>query len=78
VTLGVIDKAGAWYSFNGERIGQGRENSKTFLKENPEIMKEIHSLILDSAGLGDSKVPPVEKETEPEEKLTVMAGGKKA
>jgi recombination protein RecA len=38
---GVIDKSGAWFSYKGERLGQGRENSKQTLKENPEILKKI-------------------------------------
>lgn len=41
VTVKVVEKAGSWYSFNGERIGQGRENVKTFLLGNPEIMAAI-------------------------------------
>lgn len=45
---GIIDKAGAWFSYKGERIGQGREGSKQFLRDNPEMAKEIRSLILDS------------------------------
>ncbi len=47
---GIIDKAGAWFSFRGERIGQGREGSKQFLRENPEMAKEIRALIMDSCG----------------------------
>jgi len=39
----IIEKAGAWYSYNGNRIGQGRENVKTFLEENPEIMAEVEA-----------------------------------
>jgi len=42
---GIIDKAGAWYSYNGEKIGQGKEKSKVFLDENPEIKKEIKDKI---------------------------------
>ena len=45
VTHGVIDKAGAWFSYGDERMGQGRENSKVFLKDNPEIAKEIANKI---------------------------------
>ena len=41
----VVDKAGAWYSFSGNRIGQGRENVKTYLKENPDIMAKIEALV---------------------------------
>ena len=39
--LDIVQKSGAWYSYNDERIGQGRENAKQFLKENPEIREEI-------------------------------------
>ena len=39
----IVDKAGAWYSYNGERIGQGKENSRTYLKEHPEIANEIET-----------------------------------
>jgi recombination protein RecA len=37
VKAGIVEKSGAWFSYNGERIGQGRENAKTFLRENPDI-----------------------------------------
>ena len=49
----IINKAGAWYSYNGEKIGQGRENSKIFLQDNPEIALEIENKVRESAGLGD-------------------------
>lgn len=52
VDKGVLDKAGAWYSFRGERLGQGRDGSKAFLKEHPEIAKEIRALILSTVGIG--------------------------
>lgn len=51
---GVIDKAGAWYAFKGERIGQGRENAREFLKSHPDIREQIKSLILDSVGIAES------------------------
>ena len=41
----VVDKAGAWYSFDGNRIGQGRENVKTYLREHPEIMEKMEALV---------------------------------
>ncbi len=41
VTHGIVEKAGAWFSYNGEKVGQGREASKTYLEENPKIMEEI-------------------------------------
>ena len=51
VKAGIVEKSGAWFSYNGERIGQGRENAKTFLKENPEIADEIEAAIRANAGL---------------------------
>ena len=51
VDKGVVDKAGAWFSFKGERLGQGREGSKTFLKEHPEVALEIERLVLSTVGV---------------------------
>ncbi|MDR2610657.1 MAG: recombinase RecA [Clostridiales Family XIII bacterium] len=51
----IIDKAGSWYSFNGERIGQGRENVKIYLKENPETAAKIEKLFYDK--LDQSRAP---------------------
>lgn len=48
VENGVVEKAGSWYSFDGDRIGQGRENVKTYLQSNPDIMDRIEGLILDT------------------------------
>ena len=45
--LEVVQKSGSWYSYNGERIGQGKENVKNYLKENEDIYKEIHDKVLD-------------------------------
>jgi recombination protein RecA len=47
----IVEKAGAWYSYQNTKIGQGRENAKTFLKENPEIMNEIKEKILVEFGI---------------------------
>ena len=44
--LGLVDKSGAWFSFNGERIGQGRENAKTYLDQHPELMNKLEAMIL--------------------------------
>lgn len=49
----IVDKAGSWYSYKGERIGQGRENCKVFLKENPEIRNEIEDEIRRRHKLGE-------------------------
>lgn len=45
IKAGIVDKAGAWYSYNNDRIGQGRENAKIFLKENPNTAKEIEDML---------------------------------
>ncbi len=55
VEYGIVDKAGSWYSYQGERLGQGKEGSKLFLKENPEIAEEIREKILKAANI---KYPP--------------------
>ena len=52
---GVIDRAGSWYSYGEERLGQGRENSKEFMEENPEIMNEIERKIKEKVGLIDDE-----------------------
>ena len=51
VKAGVVEKSGAWYSFSDQRIGQGRENAKTFLKENPDISFQIEDKIRAAHGL---------------------------
>ena len=54
VKLDIVDKAGAWFSYGDQKIGQGRENAKVFLKDNPEIAREIENKILESMGINDS------------------------
>jgi recombination protein RecA len=51
VEKGIIEKAGSWYSYSGNRIGQGRENAKEFLRQNTEISKEIENKIMESTNL---------------------------
>jgi len=51
VRAGIVEKSGAWFSFNGERIGQGRENTKAFLKEHPKLAAEIEKAVRQNAGL---------------------------
>ena len=51
VERNIIEKAGAWYSYSGNRIGQGRENSKEFLKNNPEMAREIEAKIIEAVHL---------------------------
>ena len=56
VKHGLVEKSGSWFSYNSERIGQGRENAKTFLKEHPEMAAEIEAKIRAAAGLTPSLV----------------------
>jgi len=51
VKAGVVEKSGAWFSYDSQRLGQGRENSKSFLKQNPEIADRIEAAIRQNAGL---------------------------
>ncbi len=51
VQAGIVEKSGSWFSFSGQRVGQGRENAKSFFKENPEIAKTIERKIRENAGL---------------------------
>ncbi len=51
VKAGIVEKSGAWFSYDGQRIGQGRENAKTFLKENAQMANEIERAIRQNAGL---------------------------
>lgn len=67
--LEIVQKSGAWYSYNGERIGQGRENAKLFLKENPELRLEIQQKIRDHYGLDGVQVLP---EDDGQEELELM------
>jgi recombination protein RecA len=58
VDLGLIKKSGAWYTYEGEQLGQGRENAKQFLAENPEIMVEISERIRLQVGIGGDTEEP--------------------
>jgi recombination protein RecA len=79
VKAGIVDKSGAWFSYEGERLGQGRENAKQFLKANPAIMNEIEMAIRESAGLIEKKmlVEPTE-EDEADNALTEDEAGLEA
>lgn len=70
VNEGVIEKSGSWYSYDSQRIGQGRENAKKFLAENPEIADKIEKLIKDKAGLnGADKAADAETQADNVEQL---------
>jgi recombination protein RecA len=67
VQLNLIEKAGSWYSYNGEKIGQGKDNVRDFLKQNPEISKSLEDQIRSNANLANSKMIV---ETKSEEDIT--------
>ena len=74
----VVEKSGAWYSFDGERIGQGRENAKQFLREHPEITDQIRQRVLAKAGvLKEAAKPAAEAPAAVEEKDGNGKGKKK-
>ena len=56
--MGILEKSGAWYSFNGERIGQGRENAKEFLRQHPEAAKELTARVLEKASIKPPEMDP--------------------
>ncbi|RXJ93855.1 recombinase RecA [Malaciobacter molluscorum] len=64
VKLDIVDKAGAWFSYGDSKIGQGKENSKQFLKDNPEIAKEIEEKILQAMGIDDETIKGEVEESE--------------
>lgn len=81
-TAGFVEKSGAWYSVNGERMGQGRDQAKNFLKENPALMTELRNKILSSKGIGqllmtnDAENAELAAETAPEAEATEDAAPK--
>jgi recombination protein RecA len=50
----MIEKSGSWYSLEGERIGQGRENARGFLREHPEVASDLRKRILANYGIGEA------------------------
>jgi recombination protein RecA len=61
VNLGVLEKSGAWYVYNGDRLGQGKDNARDFLKENPALAREIEQKIREKAGVAAPAKPAVEE-----------------
>lgn len=65
VEMAIVKKSGAWFTYDGEQLGQGRENAKNFLSENPEVMMEISDRVRTQAGLGDKSEAFSEADDEP-------------
>jgi recombination protein RecA len=63
VEKGIIEKSGTWMSYGGERLGQGRENARQFLKNNPDVMAELDAKVRTALGIGEAV--PVDPETNP-------------
>jgi recombination protein RecA len=77
VAARVVDKAGAWYAYNGEKIGQGKDNAREFLRENPDLAREIENKVRESLGVpllggGADKAEKADKADKP------VKGGAKA
>ncbi|WP_058304004.1 recombinase RecA [Gorillibacterium timonense] len=66
--MDIVDKSGAWYSFEGERLGQGRENAKQFLKDNPKISETIERKIRENSNLS-TVIPSAQAEEEEDDEL---------
>ena len=68
VSCNLVSKSGAWFAYNGDKIGQGRENAKTYLREHPEVMEELEAKIREQynigmdTDLGDKDVKPMQKD----------------
>jgi recombination protein RecA len=73
--LGIIEKSGAWFSFGGDRIGQGRENAKVYLEQHPEAMEKIEALILAKHGI--KRTPPITAPSTPSNGVDEKAVAKK-
>jgi recombination protein RecA len=77
VNLGVLEKSGAWYIHGGDRLGQGKDNARDFLKENPALAREIEAKIREKAGV--AALPPMAApEAEPDKKVEQLPTRKRA
>jgi len=66
VKAGVVEKSGSWFSYDSQRIGQGRENAKTFLKENPDIAAKIEAAVRGNSSVVAEKIDQGEPEEDDE------------
>jgi len=67
VQAGIVEKSGSWISYDGQRIGQGRENAKTFLRQNPEVADKIEAAIRANAGIVSNAMTVPGKKTDDDE-----------
>ena len=73
----LVSKSGAWYAYNGDKIGQGRENAKVYLKEHPEVMEQLEAKIREHYNIGADKELE-DKAVKPMQKDGKKSGGKKS
>ena len=64
VDLGIVKKSGAWFTYEGEQLGQGRENVKTFLAENVDLMVEVSEKVKQAVGINDAATEAVDLSAE--------------
>ena len=73
VEVGIVEKAGSWYSYGDLRLGQGKENARDFLRENPDVLEEVDARVRASIGLGGD--PGVEEALDEPMKEAAVSGG---
>jgi recombination protein RecA len=79
VNLGVLEKSGAWYVYGSDRLGQGKDNARDFLKENPQLAREIEGKIREKAGVAAGLPPaPVAEDAALDKKVEVLPTRKRA
>jgi len=78
IKAGIVEKSGSWFSYNSERIGQGRENAKAYLKQNPQVAAQIEAMIRQNAGLisnglmaGGDEATPADGDRESESPIVI-------
>ena len=76
--LGIINKSGAWYAYKDGKIGQGRENAKQYLKENPEVAEEVEAKVREHYGLTEGKTEEESSKDTKEKKADAKASAAKA
>ena len=77
VTSGVVRKSGAWYTFESDQLGQGRERAKRFLRDNPGLAMQLQARVLEAVGITESEEPAVEAVPVPSRPVRGVAGGRR-
>jgi recombination protein RecA len=70
VEAGIVRKAGAWYTYEGDQLGQGKENARQFLGDNPDLANELEKRILEKLGVGPTVDAPAEGGTDGADELS--------